>query len=247
MKNKTLGVGVLALALPALLLSANAVGANAATVTSSVSAIDSCQWQIAGLPDDMTLGPADDAKYKGDALLVEATASNLLLGLAGTGDSVSATDTEDSSECSFYNSLKAGVITVAINGSDFVAEYTEDGGSTYVPDPDDNTLDFSLSGVGPLTVTTDSSDCGTEFDVESSVALSVALTPGQLISTMITGDPEDPQTLVNNVNVTGANVKCDVGLTFGVTILAHTGVPAGAGYPYRFTGPEITFALPVVE
>ena len=246
MNKKTLGAGMLALALPALLLSANSIGANAATVTSSVTAIDSCAWQLVGVPDALTLGSADNVKYKGVDLPVSATSPNLILGLAGTGGSASATDINDSTECSFYNSLQAGGVTLSISTVAFTSAYTTDSGSTYITDPVENNLNFNLDGTNPLGVTTGSKVCTTEFSVATTANLSVAATPSTLISTMITGVPESPQTLVQNLNATGANVKCDIGLTFGFTLPGKTGVPAGAGYPYKFSGPVMTFTkLPV--
>ena len=259
MNKRTLGAGILALALPALLLSATAVGANAvdnATVTSEVTAIDSCAWVIAGAPGDMTLGSGVNGsgvdavgaavKYKGADLAVSATSPNLILGLAGTGNPGSATDALDSSECSFYNKLLAGGVTLQIDGLAFAASYTEDG-STYVADPVDNTLSFNLDGTNPLGVTTNSASCTTEFTVNADSDLSLADTPGVLISTTIIGTPVGPKTNVENLNVAGANVKCDIGLAFAVTIPEHSGVPAGAGFPYKFAGPIMTFTLTSVE
>jgi len=247
MNKKTLGAGMLALALPALLLSANSIGANAATVTSSVTAIDSCAWQLVGVPSDLTLGSEDNVKYKGVDLPVSATSPNLILGLAGTAGSASATDSNASTECSFYNSLQAGGVNLEISTASFTSSYTTNGGSTYIADPEDNNLNFALTESNPLGVTTGGSEeCTTAFKVEGTADLYVAETPSTLISTMITGDPVSPQTLVQNLNATGANVKCDIGLTFDFTIPERTGVPAGAGNAYKFSGPVLTFTkLPV--
>lgn len=65
-QNKKLAAGLIALSLPALMLSISTPAANAedgTVVTSQVAAIDSCLWQYGGVPGSLTLLPDDlDAK-----------------------------------------------------------------------------------------------------------------------------------------------------------------------------------------
>jgi hypothetical protein len=225
MNSKTLGAGILALALPALLLSANAVGANAATVTSTVAAIDACAWQLSGAPTSVVLTSADSALYKGAALEVLDTDASTILGLAGGAGQASAIS-GDSTECSFYNDILSDGVDVAISGNEFVASWTNGSDETIL----DTDMDFALvTSDNELSIAV-TETCGDEFTSTSAV-FSASGTENLLGTSTI-----------SNLNAAAANVRCDFALAFSVDIPATSGVPAGAGFGYSFTGPTLTFA-----
>ena len=82
MNRKKIGAALVALSFPVIALSMSVGSANAATVESTVTAMDACAWQAAGFPETITLGSA--SKYVGEDLEVTSEgADTITLGLSG--------------------------------------------------------------------------------------------------------------------------------------------------------------------
>ena len=228
MNRKTLGAGILCLALPALLLSATSVGANAAdpsAVTSEVTAIDACVWQLTGAPTKVVLKSAGGALYKGEALEVLFNDASTILGLSGGADPDSATSGA-SVDCSFYNNILLDGVSVKIDGLLFAASWTNADSEAV----DDTDMNFSL-----VETTNELSVAVTESCDEAFTSVNAGFFAATTLGIMSTAS-------VDNLNVAESNVRCDFGLDFSVDIPDSSEVPAGAGYGYSFIGPTLTFA-----
>jgi hypothetical protein len=227
MNRKTLGAGILTLALPALLLSAASVGANAepSTVTSEVTAIDACEWKLTGFPTQVVMRSSEGALYKGEKLEVLFSDASTILGLSGGADPDSATSGA-SVDCSFYNNILLDGVSVKIDGLLFSASWTNADSEAVV----DTDMNFSLvETTNELSVAVTES-CDEAFTAENAGFYEV--TELDILSTAS----------IDNLNVAGSNVRCAFELGFSVDIPASSKVPAGAGYGYGFTGPNLTFS-----
>ena len=227
MNRKTLGAGILTLALPALLLSAASVGANAepSTVTSEVTAIDACEWKLTGFPTQVVMRSSEGALYKGEKLEVLFSDASTILGLSGGADPDSATSGA-SVDCSFYNNILLDGVSVEIDGLLFSASWTNADSEAV----DDTDMNFSL-----VETTNELSVAVTESCDEAFTSVNAGFFAVTTLDIMSTAS-------IVNLNIAESNVRCDFGLDFSVDIPDSSRVPAGAGYGYSFVGPNLTFA-----
>jgi hypothetical protein len=229
--QKKIGAGLMALAFPVIALSVSVGSANAASVSSTVTAMDACQWQLTGVPGEINMGSA--SKYFGDALAVTgSTATPIVLGLTGQGDPDSVPDTEigSSVDCSFYNDkASAGVeIDMGATGTGVDAYYG----------PGDGTLDESLSFVvdsnNPFTINATSA-CTPVFTSGASFALDGTPPPSSLVSA--------PRTGLDNVYYEGTAPRCSIELSYSLTIPSTDEVPDSPGAVYTFKGGVVDFVF----
>jgi len=229
--QKKIGAGLMALAFPVIALSISVGSANAATVESTVTAMDACEWQLTGVPP--TISMTAESKYFGDALEVTgSTDTPLILGLTGQGDpdSVPEVTIGSSVDCSFYNAkVSAGVdIDMSDTGTDVDAYYG----------PDDGTLDESLSFVvddnNPFTINA-TSDCSEEFTSGAAFALNGTPPPSSLVSA--------PGAGLENVYTAGTAPTCSIELSYSLEIPSTNEVPDAPGEVYTFKGGVVDFVF----
>jgi hypothetical protein len=229
-QNNKLAAGLLALSLPALMLSISTPAANAdggTVVTSQVAAIDSCLWKYGGVPGSLTLLPEDmDAKYEGETLEVKSIATGLELGLTGS----TADLNESSTECSFYNDIKPAEITVELDGVEFVATYLV--GATPTADIP---MDFEIGA-------SNSFDFVADVDTERCSGSTWTSTPANMTSATLASLFGTSTGLVNKY-VAGAAPNCSPEIAVSIDLPESDGIPAGKGRFYTFTGPTITFGM----
>lgn len=254
-QSKKLGAGLLALALPTMIFAMSSVGANAATVSSTVDAIDKCVWEISNNTVSTSLTSTE--KYVGDALTVTGTLSSLGLGFTGSLAPGTGTglDANTSTECSFYNNIQNNKITATVLsqtgtavsetgaaittqeiGQLFQASYGTSGAelATYTPDSD---MNFEISTTRALTLTGSASAgkaCNGAFTSPGSGSITSA--GGSMDAIVNSGG-------LSNTYAGAANIRCTGDFLLSIDVKAVTGVPAGAGMSYSFTGPEVVFAL----
>lgn len=225
-KNNSLAAGVIALSLPLMMLAISTPGANAATVSSSVDAIDVCEWQMASAPTSLNLG--SDSLYEGAALSVSATITGLTVGLSGSQSATALSGT--STDCSFYNNRETADVTFGlITSNTFYA--------TYGSGTEDKAMDFTLTQGGGLDIVADVTAC-TDFTATPQSFLDLA-------------DPTSVfglgASFVENKYTGSASgsERCSPTITVGIDVKASTAVPAGAGQQYSFAGPELVIDLAV--
>ena len=223
-KEKKAAAGLLALSIPMMMLAFSAPAAQAVDVESTVAAIDSCAWQFAGTPTSLALEPADaGAKYEGTALTVSDSFTGLVLGLSGAASTATATD-GTSTECSFYNDLKTAAIQVELATS---ATFTATYGASNTADTD---MNFTIGVSNPLDVIADVTACGTGW-ADTDINFTALTSATDLF--------ELDSASVENKYVAGAGERCSPSVEVEVTIPASSGIPAGAGQDYNFSGPSI--------
>lgn len=199
--------------------------AEGAAVESTVTAIDKCAWQIAGVPTSLTLQSTGNAKYVGAALPVSASITNLTLGLSGSLATANATSGL-SSECSFYNNKQSADVTFQpASTSTFDATY----GASDTPDPD---MDFDLND-SALNVGADVSAC--ETWAKNDRVFSAIADTGVSLFGLATEE-------VENYYDQGDGERCTPRVTLSVEIPASVAAPAGAGQDYSFAGPTLVIA-----
>lgn len=256
-QSKKLGAGLVALALPTMMFALSLVGANAATVSSSVDAIDLCTWEISQEDVALSLTAGVDVKYVGDALAVSGTWSNLSLGFTGSLATATGTgeDAVESTACSFYNDIKKNKITATLasrtgTGKDeagaditsaemgqvFEASYgaSADAVNTYTPD---ETMNFEISTDRPLVLAGSESvgrDCNAAFTTPADFSFTAVTAPSDAIV--------NSGTLLNKYE-DAANIRCTGDYAVSINVKAATEVPAGPGLVYSFAGPVVVFAL----
>jgi len=231
-KKKSLAAGLIALSLPLMMLAISSPGANAASVQSSVDAIDHCKWQIAGAPEVIAL--SSETKYEGAALTVSDTLEDITIGISGSLEPQTAISGE-SKDCSFYNNRETAAVTFALEGqANFDAEFGP--GETKTPDTD---MNFDLSTENTLDVITDISAC-TDFDATdiNFSALTEATTAFGIANTNIDN---------KYVGSASGSERCNPTITVSVDIKASTKVPKGAGQNYSFSGPSLIINLDPVN
>ncbi len=217
----------MALALPVIALSMSVGSANAASVESTVTAMEECDWQVAGIPTTITL--TAEEKYVGDDLVVTSEVDDtIIVGLSGTVDPLTATSTA-STECTFYNAELTAALSVSMSSTAVRATYPGDGGAP----TEDALLSFSVDGENPFTINT-TNVCDVEFVSPTTSALTNG-TPTSLLS-------RDKTTLANEYGA-GLAPRCSVEAGFSLTIPSITGVPAAPGADYSFTGGSVSFVF----
>jgi hypothetical protein len=226
--QKKIGAGLMALAFPVIALSISVGSANAASVESTVEAMDACQWQIAGVPS--TIDMTAETKYYGDALSVTgSTAEPLILGLSGAAAPETATS-GSSTDCSFYNDKATADVDIDMTstGTSVGAFYGEGAGT------EDTSLSFEIDGANPFTINAVSA-CSTEFVTGESFPLDGTPPPSSLVNAPSEG-------LVNVYNAE-TDLRCSIALSYSLTIPATDEVPAAPGENYTFRGGEVEFVF----
>ena len=231
MNQKKIGAGLMALAFPVIALSISVGSANAATVESTVTAMDACEWQLAGVPS--TISMTSESKYFGDALAVTgSTPTPLILGLTGQGDPDSVPDVTigSSVDCSFYNAkVSAGVdIDMGATGTGVDAYYGPGDGTL------DETLSFDVDIDNPFTINA-TSDCSGEFTSGATFALDGTPPPSSLVYAAGAG--------LQNVYDAGTAPRCSIELSYSLEIPETDEVPDAPGAVYTFKGGVVDFVF----
>jgi hypothetical protein len=229
MNRQKIGAGLMALALPVIALSMSVGSANAASVESTVTAMEDCAWQVAGVPTTITLTTEDEEKYVGDSLTVSSrTPSTIIVGLSGSVNSALATS-GTSTECTFYNDEKYPVLNVAMSSTSVRATYPLAGVATADP-----ALTFFVDGDNPFEVTT-TETCTTDFVTPVTVS--------DLIDNSLTSLLSMISESVANEYVAGSGPRCPIDTTYSLTIPEISGTPAAPGAVYSFSGGSVSFVF----
>jgi hypothetical protein len=229
-KDKRFAAGLIALSLPLMMLAISSPGANAATVASSVDAIDVCEWQMASAPT--SIGLTSPTVYEGAALSVSSSISNLTVGLSGSQSSTALSGT--STDCSFYNNRETADVTFALTTTDLLT-------ATYGPGAGiaDPAMNFDLATGGGLDIVTDLTNCTDytatplSFTAVTSATRAFGLEAG-FVANKYFGNENGSE-------------RCTPEITIGLDIKASNTVPAGAGQNYSFAGPTLVIALATVN
>lgn len=224
-KNNSLAAGVIALSLPLMMLAISTPGANAATVSSSVDAIDVCEWEMAGVPSELLLTSATD--YEGEALSVSETIDTLTVGLSGSQSATAISGT--STECSFYNNRETADVTFELTEA---AAFTATYGPSNLADTD---MNFTLTEGGGLDIDADLTGCE---DYTNAAINFTAITS----ATRLLGLPDGAVENKYTESATG-NERCTPTITIGIDVKASEAVPKGAGLGYKFAGPSLIIDL----
>ena len=227
MNRKKIGAALIALSFPVIALSMSVGSANAATVESTVTAMDACAWQASSFPATITLSSED--KYVGEDLVVASEVPDTItLGLSGSTSPLTALE-GTSVECTFYNDQASAQVEVDMDATSVTASYPLDGVPTADP-----ALSFDVDADNPFIVTTDSS-CDAAFNVSPETFDLIGGDPSSLVS-------RASSTLVNEY-ANGAGPRCAIDASYSLTIPAIDGVPAGPGADYTFSGGSVTFVF----
>ena len=239
MFSKLIGISLAAVSVPLFAVSLSVPVANAAQVSSTVEAVDGCQWQISGLPDrfnmtyDINQNPnALTQKYIGDALVVSGHWVGFTFGLSGSKSPEKALE-GTSTECSFYSDLKQSSVDLAMSVSDiFSADYIDALGNTQ----NDRAVTFRVS------------DTRLYFELKNPSA-SCAGYFGSPVTADLGGISEVPDVAyslpdtVQNDYLAGAAPRCSADWKFLTTIPPVIGAIASPGFDYTWSGPVLTFTL----
>jgi hypothetical protein len=230
MNRQKIGAGLMALALPVIALSMSVGSANAASVESTVTAMEECAWKVAGIPTTITL--TTEEKYVGDELVVSSeTPSTITVGLSGSVNPALATS-GTSTECTFYNDEKYPELDVAMSSTSVRATYPGVGGVA----TDDPALTFNVGALNPFEVnTTVDITCPADFVTPVTVSELIDNTLTSLLS-MIDGS-------VDNEYGTGSGPRCPIDTTYSLTIPEISGTPAAPGAVYSFSGGSVSFVF----
>lgn len=228
MNRQKIGAGLMALALPVIALSMSVGSANAASVESTVTAMEECAWKVAGVPTTITL--TTEEKYVGDELVVSSeTPSTITVGLSGSVNPALATS-GTSTECTFYNDEKYPELKVAMSSTSVRATYPGVGGVA----TDDPALTFFVDGDNPFEVTT-TETCTTDFVTPVTVS--------DLIDNSLTSLLSMISESVANEYVAGSGPRCPIDTTYSLTIPEISGTPAAPGAVYSFSGGSVSFVF----
>ena len=229
MNRQKIGAGLMALALPVIALSMSVGSANAASVESTVTAMEECAWQVAGVPTTITL--TTEEEYVGDELVVSSTTpSTIIVGLSGSVNDEFATS-GSSTECTFYNDQKYPELTVAMSSTAVRATYPGVGGVATL-DPD---LSFNVGALNPFDVNTTAVACAADFVTPATVSELIDNSLTSLLS-MVSGT-------VGNEYAPGTGPRCPIDTTYSLTIPSITGTPAAPGAVYSFSGGSVSFVF----
>ena len=227
MNRQKIGAGLMALALPVIALSMSVGSANAASVESTVTAMEECAWQVAGIPTTITL--TTEEKYVGDELVVSSeTPSTITVGLSGSVDPALATS-GTSTECTFYNDEKYPALNVAMSSTSVRATYPLAGVATADP-----ALTFVVDGDNPFEVTT-TETCTTDFVTPETVS--------DLIDNSLTSLLSMISESVANEYVAGSGPRCPIETNYSLKIPEIGGTPAAPGAVYSFSGGSVSFVF----
>jgi hypothetical protein len=228
MNRQKIGAGLMALALPVIALSMSVGSANAASVESTVTAMEECAWQVAGVPTTITL--TTEEKYVGDELVVSSeTPSTITVGLSGSVDPALATS-GTSTECTFYNDEKYPELNVAMSSTSVRATYPGVGGVA----TEDPALTFNVGALNAFEVNT-TQTCSTDFVTPVSVS--------ELIDNSLTSLLSMIDESVVNEYVAGSGPRCPIDTSYSLNIPSITGTPAAPGAVYSFSGGSVSFVF----
>ena len=243
MFSKLIGISLAAVSVPLFAVSLSVPVANAAQVSSTVEAVDGCQWQISGLPDrfnmtfDINENPlALTQKYVGDPLVVSGHWVGFTFGLSGSKSPEKALE-DASTECSFYSELKAGSVDLAMTVSDIFSAYYVDSLGITQNDPvatflvSDTRLYFELKNP--------SASCSGYFGSPGTAVL------GGI--SQVTAVAYSLPNTVQNDYLTGAAPRCSADWKFQTTIAPVVGAIASPGSDYTWSGPVLTFTLVITD
>lgn len=237
------GTGLIALALPLMMLSLATPVANATTVGSTVVAVDKCFWFTSGARDiivgsterysgkPLALTNIDSSIVEefqtGEALTLALNASKAQIPLAGLGNS---------SDCSFYNSVFGLRISVSVDDVPFSASYQKLEGEDLV-EANIESLGFQLAGEAAkieinLRDSMGSTTCDSGFTAGG----------GNLVaeSTVMLLERARDGLQVNYGNQ--AAPFCRPLLVFTVNLPQVSMPPEGTGTKVTFSGPTLTFS-----
>ena len=242
--KKVFGYAGVSAALPVLLMGVSAPIANAATVTSTVEAMDNCVWQVFA-PSSIAL--SSNYKYEGDPFELETPEIlSFGIGLAGSSQATQATDVSDATaECSFYNQNPEGELEISLSATDlFVASY----GDSNTPDKDMNILIDGSNADAYLAI---------EWQVAPECNSDYFDTFGwNIVEIAVIGNPQSTQESLGVPNYVSARTNVDLlsaptpasKIFCGMELIGYLGIPgkqtaiAGAGYTYSFSGPSLVFS-----
>jgi hypothetical protein len=263
----TAGVALIALGLPALALAVSVSPANAASVTSSVETYDVCNWELAGIPDQISLGPVDgtaqplpaSTKYIGEQMLLGGI-YDLKMALTGRGDPLTGIS-NNSTDCSFYGDLKYPVVSATLDPArpeTFTATYVDSNGQTQT----DSSLAVQLKPGNPLTASlyspglvglTQGNPSGLSADDMQCLNSRIGSA-----KSIMRGHDQTPMHRDTNKMImwsTGVEVKydagqaprCDISTLLMFFIPEATGTPDAAGREFTLAGPEVIYTLSTVD
>ena len=230
MNRQKIGAGLMALALPVIALSMSVGSANAASVESTVTAMEECAWQVAGVPTTITL--TTEEEYVGDELVVSSTTpSTIIVGLSGSVDTSLATS-GISTECTFYNDMKYPELNVAMSSTAVRATYPGVGGVA----TQDLALSFNVEAGRAFKVnTTEDVTCPADFVTPVTVS--------ELIDNSLTSLLSMGSESVVNEYASNSGPRCPIDTTYSLTIPSITGTPAAPGAVYSFSGGSVSFVF----
>jgi hypothetical protein len=260
------GVALVSLGLPTLVLALSAGPANAASVTSSVETYDVCNWELAGIPDQISLVPVDgtaqplpaSTKYFGEQMLLGGI-YDLTMALTGRGDPTTGI-ANNSTDCSFYGDLKYPVVSATLDPAKpetFSATYVDSTGQTQT----DSSLSVQLKPGNPLTASLYSPGLVglTQGNPSGLTAEDMQCLNSRIGSAKSIMRGHDPLAMHANTNKmimwsTGVEVKydagqaprCDISTLLMFFIPEATGTPDAAGREFTLAGPEVTYTLSTV-
>jgi len=238
--NKTKGFAVSLVSLGLLAAGMSAPIANAATVDSTVDAIDNCVWQLGSVPATWEL--TNTEKYIGDALTLASTASsNVVLGLAGSDEAAAAVaiDSLPTAECSFYGVILANGVTATLGAINvFDAKF----GANYTDGTEEIGMDIPLTTSALNISGTADSECKTSY-FEAELEPFPLAAPGDDVQTM-SSNLALPNIVPAGTATPGETYKalCSQSLSLSIDIPSRSSAPIGVGQNYFFQGPTITFS-----
>jgi len=244
--NKTKGFAVSLVSLGLLAAGMSAPIANAATVDSTVDAIDNCVWQLGSVPATWEL--TNTEKYIGDALTLASTASsNVVLGLAGSDEAAAAVaiDSLPTAECSFYGVILANGVTATLGAINvFDAKF----GANYTDGTEEIGMDIPLTTSALNISGTADSECKTSY-FEAELEPFPLAAPGDDVQTMSSKAELPnivPAGVIDNADPS-YKALCSQSLSLSIIIPERSSAPIGVGQNYFFEGPTITFSKTITN
>jgi hypothetical protein len=263
----TAGVALIALGLPTLALALSIGPAYASDVSATVETYDVCNWELAGIPDQISLGPVDDTaqplpantKYKGQQMLLGGI-YDLKMALTGRGDPTSGLS-NNSTDCSFYGDLKYPVVSATLDPAKpetFSATYVDSNGQTQT----DSSLAVQLKPGNPLTASlyspglvglTQGNPNGLSADdmqcLNSRIGSAKSIMRGHDATPMHANTNKMIMwsTAVDVKYDAGLAPRCDISTLLMFVIPASTGTPDAAGREFTLAGPEVIYTLSTVD
>jgi hypothetical protein len=263
----TAGVALIALGLPTLTLALSIGPAYASDVSATVETYDVCNWELAGIPDQISLGPVDGTaqplpagtKYIGEQMLLGGI-YDLTMALTGRGDPTTGI-ANNSTDCSFYGDLKYPVVSATLDPAKpetFSATYVDSNGQTQT----DSSLAVQLRPGNPLTASLYSPGLVglTQGNPSGLTADDMQCLNSRIGSAKSIMRGHDPLAMHANTNKmimwsTAVDVKydaglaprCDISTLLMFFIPEATGTPDAAGREFTLAGPEVIYTLSTVD